>query len=88
MPNPLTLTDAADLIDKSIGQIWIKGSERETAQYKDICNVESGVTDYYLKDSSLVGLDYAGRIIENAAVTAESPIQGFDKTYTLEKTWA
>jgi hypothetical protein len=40
------------------------------------------VVDYYLKDSSLSGLGYAGRIVENAVVTAASPVQGFDKTYT------
>ena len=45
-------------------------------------NVETGITDYYMKDSSLSGLGYAGRIVENAAVTAASPVQGFDKTYT------
>ena len=28
------------------------------------------------------GLGYAGRIVENAAVTAQSPVQGYDKTYT------
>lgn len=44
--------------------------------------METGVVDYYLKDSSLSGLGYAGRIVENAAVTASSPVQGFDKTYT------
>ncbi len=82
MPNPLALADAADLIDKSIGPIWIKGSEKESSLYKQVCNVETGVTDYYLKDSSMTGLSYAGRIVENAAVTAQSPIQGFDKTYT------
>jgi len=82
MPNPLTLSDAADLIDVSIQEIFLKGSEKESQLYKQICNVETGVTDYYLKDSSLTGLSYAGRIIENAAVTAQSPVQGFDKTYT------
>ena len=82
MPNPLTLSDAADLIDASIQEIFVKGSETETSQYKEVCNVETGITDYYLKDSSLSGLGYAGRITENAAVTAASPIQGFDKTYT------
>jgi hypothetical protein len=82
MPNPLTLSDAADLIDASIQDIFVKGSEKETEQYKDIFNVETGVSDYYLKDSSVSGLSYASRIIENAAVTAQSPIQGYDKTYT------
>lgn len=82
MPNPLTLTDAADLIDVSIQDIWLKGSEKESRLFEQYMNVETGVTDYYLKESSMTGLGYAGRIVENAAVTASSPIQGFDKTYT------
>lgn len=82
MPNPLNLSDAADLIDLSIQDIFLKGSEKETKLYKEYYNVESGVTDYYMKDSSMTGLGYAGRIVENASVTAASPVQGFDKTYT------
>lgn len=82
MPNPLTLSDAADLIDVSIQDIWLKGSETESRMFEQYMNVETGVTDYYLKESSLTGLGYAGRIVENAAVTAASPVQGFDKTYT------
>ena len=82
MPNPLTLTDAADLIDVSIQDIWLKGSEKESQLFKQYFNVETGVSDYYMKDSSLTGLGYAGRVVENAAVTAASPVQGFDKVYT------
>lgn len=82
MPNPLSLTDAADLIDVSIQDIWVKGSEQETRQFEQFFNVETGITDFYTKDSSLTGLGLAGRIVENAAVTAASPVQGFDKTYT------
>ena len=82
MPSPLQLSDAADLIDVSIQQIWLKGSEKESRMFEDYYNVETGVVDYYLKDSSLSGLGYAGRIVENAAVTSSSPVQGFDKTYT------
>lgn len=82
MPNPLTLTDAADLIDVSIQDIWLKGSEKETRLFEQYYNVETGVVDYYMKESSLTGLGYAGRVVENAAVTAQSPVQGFDKTYT------
>lgn len=82
MPNPLNLSDAADLIDVSIQDIFLKGSEAESQLYKQYFNVETGVVDYYTKDSSLTGLGYAGRIVENAAVTAASPVQGFDKTYT------
>ena len=82
MPNPLNLSDAADLIDISIQDIWLKGSEKESQMFKQYYNTETGVVDYYLKDSSMTGLGYAGRIVENAAVTASSPVQGFDKTYT------
>lgn len=82
MPNPLNLSDAADLIDVAIQDIFLKGSEKESRKYESYFNVETGVSDYYLKDSSLTGLGYAGRIVENAAVTAASPVQGFDKTYT------
>lgn len=82
MPNPLTLSDAADLIDVSIQDIWLKGSEKESRMFEQYYNVETGVVDYYTKDSSLSGLGYAGRIVENAAVIASSPVQGFDKTYT------
>lgn len=82
MPNPLNLPDAADLIDVSIQDIFLKGSEKESRLFEKYYNVETGVKDYYLKDSSLSGLGYAGRIVENAAITAASPVQGFDKTYT------
>lgn len=82
MATPLQLADAADLIDVSIQDIWLKGSEKETRQFEQYYNVETGVSDYYLKDSSLSGLPYASRIVENAAITAASPVQGFDKTYT------
>ena len=82
MPNPLNLSDAADLIDISIQDIFLKGSEATSRLYEQYFNVETGVVDYYTKDSSLAGLGYAGRIAENAAVTSASPVQGFDKTYT------
>ncbi len=82
MATPFQLTDAADLIDVSIQDIWLKGSESEGRQFEQFYNVEKNVTDYYLKDSSLSGLGYASRIVENAAVTAQSPVQGYDKTYT------
>lgn len=82
MAAPFSLTDAADLIDLSIQDIWLKGSEKESRLFEQYFNVESGLTDYYIKDSSLTGLGYAGRIVENAAITQMSPVQGYDKTYT------
>ena len=82
MSAPLTLSDAGDLIDVSIQDIWLKGSEKESRLFEQYYNTETGVSDYYTKDSSLSGLGYAGRIVENAAVTAQTPVQGYDKTYT------
>lgn len=76
---PLTLNDAADLIDLSIQDIWLKGSEKESRMFEQYYNVETSVDDYYIKDSSLSGLGYAGRIVENAAITEAEPVQGFDK---------
>lgn len=82
MPNPLSIADAADLIDLSIQDVFLKASEKDSQFYKQYMNVETGISDYYTKDSSLSGIGYAGRIVENAAVTSASPVQGFDKTYT------
>ena len=81
MPNPLLLTDAVDLTNLAIQDVWVKGSTRNT-YYNQLFNVETGIVDYLVKDSSLSGLGYAGRIVENASITAASPVQGFDQTYT------
>lgn len=78
---PLTIGDAADLVDVSIQRIWQKSSKAKLF-YNQYYNVETGIVDYYEKDSSLSGLGLAGRILENAVVTAAEPIQGYDKTYT------
>ena len=80
MPNPLNLSDSADLIDVAIQDIFLKGSEAESRRFADYYNEETGISDYYVKDSSLSGLGYAGRIVENAAVTAASPVQGLSFT--------
>lgn len=78
-----TLGDAVDLVDVSIQKIFLKETDLEKKTYFDkYFNVEKGVSDLYLKDSSLSGLGSAARITENAVVVSESPIQGFDKTYT------
>ncbi len=80
---PLYIASAADLVDKSIQKIFLKGStDWQTKFYTEFMNVQSGITDYYEKDSSLSGLGYASRIVENAIINSDTPIQGFDKTYT------
>lgn len=83
MGAPLTLAQAVDLTDVSIQDIYLKESKLEKKRYYDkYYNVVTGVTDYYLKDSSLSGLGEAARITDNAVITAEVPVQGYDKTYT------
>jgi hypothetical protein len=80
---PLSLSDAVDLTDLAIQEIYLKQTQLEKKPvYSQYFNVVSGVTDYYSKDSSLSGLGQAARITENAVITAETPIQGYDKTYT------
>jgi len=82
MPNPLQIADAVDLVDASIQQIWLKDGAVKDTYYDKYMNTETGVTDYYLKDSSLGGLGYASRVTENAVIQSQSPIQGFDQVYT------
>src|SRR3990167_5654085 len=79
---PQLLADAADLTDVSIQKVWLKESTKEDRSFTEIYGVETGVTDLHTKDSSLSGLGFAGRIVENAAPTEKIPVQGFDKTYT------
>lgn len=78
----LHIADAADLVDRSIQRIFLKGSEKESRDFEQYFNTEAGITDYYMKDSSMSGLGYAARVLENAIITAEEPVQGFDQTYT------
>lgn len=79
------ITDAADLYDPSIQMMFLKTSKLDKEKYKEYFHVETGVEDLIRKDSSLSGLseaDYVGA--ENGAIAAESPVQGFDKSYTQE----
>jgi hypothetical protein len=80
---PFTLADAADLVDLAIQDIYLKQTQLEKKPvYTQYFNTVTGVTDYYTKDSSLSGLGQAARITENAVITSEVPVQGYDKTYT------
>ena len=83
MPTPMHITDAADLYDPSIQKMFIKTAGKDPEDYKKVCTVETGVTDYVRKDSSISGLGEADFVDpENAVLTRESPVQGFDQTYT------
>lgn len=83
MPIPFALGDAVDLTDVSIQRIWLKTSKLHRVTYYDkYVNVERGVTDRLLKDSSITGLGQAARIPEQGIVVSEAPVQGYDVTYT------
>lgn len=83
MPSsPLVLNQAADTIDLSIQKMWLKGTTEQTEYFRKCYNVTTGVTDYYMKDSSISGLGSAARVVENATIVAEVPVQGYDQTYT------
>lgn len=78
-----TLGDAVDLTDVAIQKIFLKQTDLEKKSYYDqYYHVERGISDRYMKDSSLSGLGSASRIVENSTIVSEAPVQGFDKTYT------
>lgn len=78
---PFDLDAAADLTDLSIQEIWIKSGGDLKEYHKDYYNVEP-VTDYIVKDSSLTSVDVFSKIPESGNIPADSPHQGFDKSYT------
>lgn len=72
-----TLGDAVDLTDVAIQKIFLKMTDLEKKSYYDkYYNVEKGVVDRLLKDSSLSGLGSASRIVENSIIVSEAPVQG------------
>ncbi len=80
MAAPYTLAQASDLTNLAIKKIYLKSSEPEN-MYSKYFNVRS-TTDYLEKDSSLTGLGEADFVDENAVVTSDTPVQGYDVTYT------
>ena len=85
MPIPFALGEAADLTDVAIQRIWIKSADDANVvptYFDKYFNVETGVTDRLLRDSSITGSGEATRITENAIITGEAPVQGYDQTYT------
>jgi hypothetical protein len=77
---PLSIDQAADLVDLSIQKVFNKTSEPEV-MYPKYFNVRT-TEDYYEKDSSLSGLGEADFVEENSAIISDVPVQGYDKTYT------
>ena len=80
--SPFVTGSAADALNKSIQKIFQKMASPEL-QLKKYMNYRT-TTDYYEKDSSYTGLAEADFTAENASFLEDTPIQGFDKTYTQE----
>lgn len=76
MPSPLKLSAAADLVNLAIQKIWLKETPTMETYYDKMYNVTNGVTDLYLKDSSISGYGNPGRVVEQATISAEAPVQG------------
>jgi len=80
MSAPLSINQAADLVDLSIQKVFSKEAEPEKL-YPQYFNVRT-TEDYYEKDSSLSGLTQADFVDENGIIFADTPVQGYKKTYT------
>ncbi len=78
---PMTLDSARDLIDVAIQRVYPKITQLPPGPILELYREET-TEDYYDKDSSLSGFSESSRMIENSIITSESPVQGFDKTYT------
>lgn len=78
---PFDLAAAADLIDLSIQNIWIKSPADTKEYHREYYAVES-VKDHIVKDSSLTSIKSFSQIPENGQIPAGSPHQGFDKSFT------
>ena len=73
---PMDIAAAADLIDLSVQDIWIKSAADQQEYHKDYVYVEP-VSDYIVKDSSLTSIRAFSKVAENGQIPAASPNQGF-----------
>lgn len=76
---PLSIAQAADLVDLSIQKVFEKSSEPELLYPKYFHTRKT--EDYYEKDSSLSGLGEADFVDENGVIISDVPVQGYKKTY-------
>lgn len=83
---PMTSQDFVDGYDLSIHKIFLKAAKSEKTMYQEYFNVDTSITSLLYKDSSLSGLGEADFVdAENAILPGDSPVQGYDKTFTQEK---
>lgn len=80
MSAPLSIGQAADLVDVSIQNVYAKASE-PTPMYTKYFNART-TEDQLEKDSSLSGLGEADFVDENGVIISDTPVQGYKKVYT------
>lgn len=80
--SPLNLGQVADTTNKAIQKMFKKDAKGDL-QLKKYYNYRE-TEDYIEKDSSLSGLSEAEYTNENAEISEDVPVQGFDQTYTQE----
>jgi len=80
MPSPLNLGQISDTVNLAIQKMFKKDSAVEL-QLKKYYNFRT-TEDYIEKDSSLSGLSEAEFTDENAEISEDVPIQGYDQTLT------
>lgn len=80
MSAPLSIGQAADLVDVSIQNVYAKASE-PTPTYTKYFNART-TEDQLEKDSSLSGLGEADFVDENGVIISDTPVQGYKKVYT------
>lgn len=83
--SPLNLGQIADTTNVAIQKMFKKDSDAQDGglQLKKYYNFRT-TEDYIEKDSSLSGLSEAEFTDENAEITEDVPVQGYDQTYTQE----
>src|SRR3990167_7053469 len=83
---PSTLAGFSDLYSEDIQHIFVQKRDESMGGLgmPKIFNVQTSPS-YYNKISSVVGADKANFIGDNAAVTYDGLVQGFDKTLTSKK---
>ena len=85
MSSPLTISAVADAVNPAIQKMWLKVASKMPTYYDKMYHVTTGVTDLFSRESNLSGYKSASRVVENAVILAQSPIQGFDQTFEQVK---
>lgn len=77
----LTTSIASDAVDAAVQKYFLKDKQVKEEYFRKFYNVTTGVTDLTLRDSGLSGLGLASRVVENAVIVSEVPVQTFDQSY-------